>query len=74
MAQKLSNDTQNSVSLRIKTLRNALGLSQRELAREFRVSAGAVAHWETGERQLSGPVEKLLEIFEAKAKKLRGKK
>ena len=28
------------------------------------VSPGAVAHWEAGQRDISGPVEKLLEIFE----------
>ena len=49
---------------RILTLRDKLGISQRELAKKFGVSPGAVAHWEAGQRDISGPVEKLLEIFE----------
>lgn len=69
MAQKISNDMQASISNRIKSLRETLGLSQRGLAEKFGVSAGAVAHWEIGERQISGPVLKLLEIYEAKAKR-----
>ena len=54
--------------MRIKTLRETLGLSQRAFAKKFGVSPGAVTHWETGERQVSGPVRKLLEIYEANAK------
>lgn len=54
---------------RIKKLRKALRLSQRELAKAFGVSPGAVAHWESGERHISGPVLKLVEIYEAKAEK-----
>ena len=55
-----------SSSMRVKKLRLALGLSQRQMAREFGVSPGAVAHWESGERAISGPVLKLIEIFEAR--------
>jgi len=53
-----------STQSRVKRLRNALGLSQREFAKELRVSASAVAHWESGEREISGPVSKLLELYE----------
>lgn len=49
---------------RVKNLRASLGLSQRDLAKEFRVTASAVAHWESGEREISGPVSKLLELYE----------
>lgn len=51
-------------SERIISLREKLGISQRDLAKKFGVSPSAVAHWETGQREISGPVEKLLEIFE----------
>ena len=53
---------------RLHNLRKELGMSQREFAKEFRVSHGAVALWESGERNLSGPVSKLLEIYEMKLK------
>lgn len=49
---------------RLVSLRNRLGLSQRELAKEFGVTHGAVALWESGERALSGPAHKLLEFYE----------
>lgn len=62
----MSKHSQSPVQERIKSLRQALGFSQRELAKEFRVSASAVAHWESGERQISGPVSKLIEIYENK--------
>lgn len=60
----MSKSTESPVQERIKSLRKILGFSQRELAKEFRVSASAVAHWESGERHISGPVSKLIEIYE----------
>ena len=56
-----------SNSDRVKILRSALGLSQRKMAKEFGVSPSAVAHWESGDREISGPVLKLIEIYESKA-------
>ena len=49
---------------RLVQLRQILGLSQRELAKEFQVSAGAIAQWETGERAIPGPILRLVEIYE----------
>jgi DNA-binding transcriptional regulator YiaG len=63
-------NTRKPHARRIKLLRTQMGWSQRELARNLGVSPSAVAHWETGEREISGPVQKLLEIFESKAKKV----
>lgn len=60
-------------SKRIKNLRLALSVTQREIADMFGVSPGAVAHWEADDRQLSGPVLKLLEIFEKRLQNI-GKK
>lgn len=57
-------NSQSRDSKRIRDLRKKLALSQRELATLFGVSAGAVAHWELGKRQISGPVLKLLELYE----------
>ncbi|MBK7863539.1 MAG: helix-turn-helix domain-containing protein [Archangiaceae bacterium] len=49
---------------RLRRLRDTLGFSQRELASEFNVSAGALAQWETGERTIPGPILRLLELYE----------
>lgn len=51
-------------SKRVKELRIVLGLTQRQLAAEFRVSPGAVALWESGSRKVSGPITKLVELYE----------
>jgi transcriptional regulator with XRE-family HTH domain len=52
-------------SERIKNLRQVLGFSQRELAKEFDVSPAAVALWENGSRPVPGPVRKLLDLYES---------
>jgi DNA-binding XRE family transcriptional regulator len=54
----------NFDSGRLLRLREALGLTQRELAAEFGVTSGAVAHWELGVRQIAGPVQKLIAMYE----------
>jgi len=50
---------------RMKRLRQTLGLSQREMAREFKVSPGAIGSWEVGDREIPGPIMRLIEIFES---------
>ncbi len=49
---------------RLRALRESLGLSQRELAREFSVTQAAIAHWESSFRSIPGPVLKLLALYE----------
>ncbi|OFZ15737.1 MAG: hypothetical protein A2Z20_05230 [Bdellovibrionales bacterium RBG_16_40_8] len=49
---------------RLIALRKAKNWSQRDLAQEFYVSPGAVAHWEQGIRPVAGAALKLLEIYE----------
>jgi len=49
---------------RLLRLREHMALSQRELAAEFQVSHGAIAQWENGEREIPGPVLRLLAIYE----------
>lgn len=49
---------------RLKKLRDFLGYSQRDLAEEFQVTSGAIAHWESGLRPIPGPIEKLMSIYE----------
>jgi predicted unusual protein kinase regulating ubiquinone biosynthesis (AarF/ABC1/UbiB family)/DNA-binding transcriptional regulator YiaG len=56
---------QKSDACRLRGLRDVLGLSQRELAKEFKVAHGAIAGWESGSRVLPGPVSKLLDLYEA---------
>lgn len=51
-------------ALRLKKLREFLGYSQREMANEFKVTSGAIAHWEMGTRPIPGPVIKLMELYE----------
>ena len=53
----------------MRSLRQAFGWTQRDLAREFNVSHGAVAMRESGERGIPGTVVKLLEIYEKTKKK-----
>ena len=50
---------------RLTRLREALGLSQRELALEFQVAPAAVALWERGQRTLPGPALRLLRLYES---------
>ena len=50
--------------LRLRRLRDLLGLTQRELALEMRVAHGAIATWESGKQSPPGPVLKLLELYE----------
>jgi predicted unusual protein kinase regulating ubiquinone biosynthesis (AarF/ABC1/UbiB family) len=52
---------------RLVRLRDALGLSQRELARELQVAPAAVALWERGQRTVPGPALRLLCLYEAAA-------
>ena len=51
-------------SARLRRLRSTLGLTQRELAEEFKVAHGAIAGWESGKQTLPGPVIKLLDLYE----------
>jgi predicted unusual protein kinase regulating ubiquinone biosynthesis (AarF/ABC1/UbiB family)/DNA-binding XRE family transcriptional regulator len=51
-------------STRLILLRQNLGMTQRELAKEFGVSAGTIAHWETGTHKIPGPVIKLIDLYD----------
>jgi transcriptional regulator with XRE-family HTH domain len=54
---------------RLVTLRSALGMTQRELAKEFMVSPGSIALWEGGQRTIPGSVLKLMDIYDKKTKR-----
>jgi len=49
---------------RLRELRRLLGWSQRRLAKELRVTPGAVSQWESGQRAIRGPIRRLVEIYE----------
>lgn len=51
---------------RLSKVREALGVSRAELAKEFKVTPQALGMWERSERTIPGPVLKLIEIYEAK--------
>ena len=51
---------------KVKSIRTAAGLSQREMARLLRVSdIRTVRRWETGEVPVSGPASIVLEMLDA---------
>lgn len=59
------NDSQHlHPAQRLILLRQNLGMSQRELAKEFQVSSGTVALWEMGTHKIPGPVIKLIDLYE----------
>jgi transcriptional regulator with XRE-family HTH domain len=62
--KKMNTANQPNEGIRLKALRKRLDMTQRELAREFYVSPGAVALWENGNRLVPGPIRKLVEIYE----------
>lgn len=54
---------------RLKTLRSEMGLTIRELAKEFNVAFSSISQWENGNHTIPGSVLKLVEIYEEKLKK-----
>jgi DNA-binding transcriptional regulator YiaG len=52
---------------RVRALRQHLGLTQQELAREMNTRQQTISEWETGMYQPRGPSEKLLTIVAERA-------
>lgn len=50
----------------LKAQRTRLGLTQLELAAKLGVTANSVARWERGERGISEPIAKLVQMLRAK--------
>ena len=61
-----SHSSKEKESKRLRDLREALGMTTRELAQEFMVSQTAITLWENGDRTMPGALLKLLEIYEKK--------
>lgn len=49
---------------RLKKIRSILGLSQRAMAKEFKVAPASIALWESTKRTIPGPILVLLELYE----------
>ena len=62
--QSSSQTTKAKEAARLRALRKRLGLTLREMAKEFQVSHVAIGHWERGLRTIPGSVLRLLEIYE----------
>jgi transcriptional regulator with XRE-family HTH domain len=48
----------------LKRLRTQMGMTVRDLAKEFRVGFSSISQWENGEHSIPGSVLKLMEIYE----------
>lgn len=51
-------------AVRLRNVRETLGLSQREFAQELGVAPSALAQWETEKRAPPGPIVRLLSLYE----------
>lgn len=67
--QSTSSSAKKKEAERLIKVRQDLGLTQIDLAQEFKVTRQALGMWERGERTIPGPVLKLIEIYELKARK-----
>ena len=56
----------NNEGARLKKLRTDMGMTVRDLAKEFRVGFSSISQWENGEHTIPGSVLKLIEISEQK--------
>lgn len=52
------------LSTRLRRVRDTLGLSQREFARDLGVTPAALAHWEIGRHEVPGPIVRLCTLYE----------
>jgi transcriptional regulator with XRE-family HTH domain len=65
MPRNLSSPSRLKEGQRLKRLRTSLDLTQKELAREFGVTPGAITQWELGDRTIPGSVLRLMDIYES---------
>jgi DNA-binding transcriptional regulator YiaG len=50
--------------VRLKKLRTLMGMTVRELGKEFNVGFSSISQWENGEHTIPGSALKLIEIYE----------
>lgn len=54
---------------RLKALRKEMGMTIRDLAKEFKVAFSSISQWENGDHAVPGSVLKLIEIYEERLTK-----
>jgi transcriptional regulator with XRE-family HTH domain len=59
-----SNTAKEKEGARLRSLRAEMGMTVRELAKEFNVGFSSISQWENGEHTIPGSVLKLIEIYE----------
>ena len=59
---------------RLKRIREILGFSQAQMAKELWVTPGAIAHWEQGNRRMPGSARKWLTLYELAANAIRSQR
>jgi transcriptional regulator with XRE-family HTH domain len=62
--RKVAEVIKNSESNRLKQLRIQMGMTVRELGKEFNVGYSSISQWENGSYSIPGSVLKLIEIYE----------
>jgi transcriptional regulator with XRE-family HTH domain len=67
--RKVSSAIKDNEGARLKRLRTQMGMTVRELGKEFNVGYSSISQWETGEHTIPGSVLKLIEIYEQKLPK-----
>ena len=62
--RKTSTKERQNLATRVRALRTKKQWSQKQMAENFGLTPGAIAHWELGSKYPSGPALKLLELYE----------
>ena len=67
MTVKLDKNDKQNIK-RLVSLRECLGLTVRDMAKEFKISHSTLSQWENGKTRISGTALRLLEMYEEKHK------
>ena len=67
--RKVLTATKNHEGTRLKRLRTQMGMTVRDLGKEFKVGFSSISQWENGEHTIPGSVLKLIEIYEQRLPK-----
>jgi predicted unusual protein kinase regulating ubiquinone biosynthesis (AarF/ABC1/UbiB family)/DNA-binding XRE family transcriptional regulator len=65
MPRRREGDIRSEEARRLRRIRDALELTQREMAEQFGVASSAIAQWESGKHTIPGPVLRLIELYES---------
>ncbi len=67
--RKIPPQIKDDEAARLKKLRTQMGMTVRELGKEFKVGYSSISQWENGEYSIPGSVLRLIEIYEEKLSK-----